>query len=57
MIDVTGIPGATVWDEVVLMGRQAGDKITAHDLADWKGTVSYEVLTALRSRLPRVYHQ
>ncbi|MED6314071.1 MAG: alanine racemase, partial [Verrucomicrobiota bacterium] len=57
MIDVTGISGATAWDEVVLMGRQGGDKITAHDLADWKGTVSYEVLTALRSRLPRVYHQ
>ncbi|MBC8243611.1 MAG: alanine racemase [Verrucomicrobia bacterium] len=55
MVDVTGIPEAVAWDEVVLMGQQGECEITAHDLAAWKGTVSYEVLTAWRSRLPRVY--
>jgi len=37
------------------MGRQGESEITPHDLAAWKGTVSYEVLTGWRSRLPRVY--
>ena len=55
MVDVTDIPEAAAWDEVVLMGRQGDCKITAHDLAAWKGTVSYEVLVGWRSRLPRIH--
>ena len=55
MVDLTAIPEAAAWDEVVLMGRQGESEITPHDLAAWKGTVSYEVLTGWRSRLPRVY--
>ena len=55
MVDVTDIPEAAAWDEVVLMGRQGNCKITAHDLAAWKGTVSYEVLAGWRSRLPRIH--
>ena len=55
MVDLTAIPEAAAWDEVVLMGRQGENEITPHDLAAWKGTVSYEVLTGWRSRLPRVY--
>ena len=55
MVDLTAIPEAVAWDEVILMGRQGESEITPHDLAAWKGTVSYEVLTGWRSRLPRVY--
>ena len=55
MVDLTAIPEAGAWDEVVLMGQQGDSEITPHDLAAWKGTVSYEVLTGWRSRLPRVY--
>tara|TARA_Y100001968_G_scaffold275427_1_gene269140 strand:- start:3312 stop:4520 length:1209 start_codon:yes stop_codon:yes gene_type:complete len=55
MVDLTTIPEAAAWDEVLLMGRQGESEITPHDLAAWKGTVSYEVLTGWRSRLPRVY--
>ena len=55
MVDLTAIPKAIAWDEVVLMGREGESEITPHDLAAWKGTVSYEVLTGWRSRLPRVY--
>ena len=57
MVDLTAIPEAIAWDEVVLMGRQGESKISPHDLAAWKGTVSYEVLTGWRSRLPRIYHE
>ena len=55
MVDLTAIPEAAAWDEVLLMGRQGESEITPHDLAAWKGTVSYEVLTGWRSRIPRVY--
>ena len=37
------------------MGEQGGIEITPHDLAVWKGTVSYEIITAWRSRLPRIF--
>ena len=55
MVDLSAIPEASAWDEVVLMGEQDGIEITPHDLAVWKGTVSYEIITAWRSRLPRIF--
>jgi alanine racemase len=54
-LDVTDIPEAQTWDEVVLMGRQGTDEITVHELAKLKSSVSYDVLTNWRSRLPRVF--
>ena len=58
MADVTDVPGSPVDedDEFVLLGAQGGDRITAHDLAATAGTISYEVVTAMARRLPRVYH-
>lgn len=53
-IDLTGIPQAALWDEAVLLGRQNDEEISAHDLAAWKGSVSYDILAGWRSRLPRV---
>jgi len=55
MVDVTDIPEARVWDEATLLGKQGEEEITAHDIARWKGTISYEVLVGWRERLPRVY--
>lgn len=54
-VDITEIPQAHLGDEAVLMGAQAGGEITAHDVAALKRSVSYDVLTGWRSRLPRVY--
>jgi alanine racemase len=42
-------------DEVILLGKQGEAEISADDLADWAGTISYEVLTNINSRVPRVY--
>jgi alanine racemase len=42
-------------DEVILIGKQGATEISADDLADWAGTISYEVLTNINSRVPRVY--
>ena len=53
MVDVTDIPDVAIGDEVVLIGRQGGEKLTAADLADLTGTIPYEVLCAISSRVPR----
>jgi alanine racemase len=54
-VDITDIPAACLWDEAVVMGRQGQDEISVHEVARLKGSVSYDVLTSWRSRLPRVY--
>lgn len=55
MADVTHIPGVKAGDQVVLLGEQGGERITAEELASWAGTISYEVLLAPTSRVPRVW--
>jgi len=55
MVDITNIPQARQWDEVVVLGRQGDQEISVHDLAALTGTVSYDVMTKLGIRLPRVY--
>jgi alanine racemase len=54
-VDITDIPAAQLWDVAVLMGRQGDQEISVHEVAKLKGSVSYDVLTAWRARLPRVY--
>jgi alanine racemase len=55
MIDVTDIPEAAAGDEVILIGEQGGDRITADDLAAHAGTIAYEVLCAIGQRVPRMW--
>jgi alanine racemase len=52
-VDITGIAGAQMWDEAVIMGRQGGEEISVHDIARLKNSVSYDVLTSWRLRLRR----
>jgi alanine racemase len=42
-------------DEVVLIGEQGGASVTVEELAEWAGTIPYEILTAINARVPRVY--
>ncbi len=42
-------------DEVVLVGEQGAEQITVEDLAAWAGTIPYEVLTNINTRVPRIY--
>jgi len=42
-------------DEVILLGPQGAHRIQAVELAEWAGTISYEVLTAINGRVPRIY--
>jgi alanine racemase len=54
MIDVTVIPDVRQGDEVVLIGRQGDEQITAEDVAERLGTINYEVVSEILARVPRV---
>jgi alanine racemase len=58
MLQLDEIPDAEIGDEVVLIGCQGDDEITATEIAEDWGTINYEVVCGLASRMPRVYlHQ
>jgi alanine racemase len=54
VVDVSSIPGAARGDEVVLLGTQGTERISAEDLAALSGTIPYEVLCRIADRVPRV---
>ena len=54
MIDVTVIPEVRQGDEVVLIGSQGEERITAEDVAERLGTINYEVVSEILARVPRV---
>jgi len=53
MVDVTDISGVKVEDEVVLIGKQGKNEITAEEIAQKLGTINYEVVTRINPLLPR----
>jgi len=55
LVDVTGIEGVTVGDEVVIIGSQGASQVVAEDVAAQIGTLSYEVTCGISERVPRVY--
>jgi alanine racemase len=42
-------------DEVILLGTQENETITAAELAAHAGTIPYVILTNLNTRIPRIY--
>jgi alanine racemase len=54
MADVTDIPGVELENEVVLLGRQGDERLSAEQLADWCGTISYEIVSRINPSLPRI---
>jgi len=44
-----------VGDEAVLIGRQGDEEITADEVAELAGTISYEILCRIGPRVPRTY--
>lgn len=57
MIDLGPEPGLAVGDEVVLIGRSGDQEITAAELAELRGTISYEVTCAIGARVAREYRR
>ena len=58
MADVTDVPGppVTIDEEFVLLGRQGAAEITVAELAHRRTPNSWETVTGMSRRLPRVYH-
>ena len=54
MIDVTDIEGVRAGDEAVLLGRSGDELIRAEDLANWAGTIHYEIVSRVYPSLPRI---
>jgi len=54
LMDVTDLPSVAIGDEVVLIGKQGTEKITAADRAELRGTIAYEVLCGIGARVPRM---
>lgn len=55
MVDVGHIPGVKMGDEAVLIGRQGDEEISADEIAAKLGTINYEIVCMINSRVPRVY--
>ncbi len=54
MINIEG-DSAYNGDEAILLGESGGERIAVEDLAEWAGTIPYEILTNINTRVPRVY--
>jgi len=53
MVDISDIPEATFEEEVVLLGSDGEERISAETMAEWAGTINYEVVTRISPLLPR----
>ncbi len=57
LVDVSDIEDVELYDNVVCIGRQGNDEITADEFAGLCGTINYEVLCAVSPRVPRLYQE
>ena len=55
MVDVTNIPGVTVNDKVVLVGRYGDEVITMEEIAAAADSFNYEFVSVISRRVPRIY--
>ena len=56
MVDVSAIPDLNEGEEVVLMGKQGSEEITAEEIGELSGRFNYELVCLITDRLPRVYY-
>jgi alanine racemase len=54
VVDVTGVPEVTAGDVATFIGADGEEEILVDEVAALAGTISYEILTGLTSRLPRL---
>ena len=55
IVDISDIENVSVGEEAVLIGRDGEEEISAEDIASWAGTISYEVLLSVGSRVDRIF--
>ena len=54
MVDVTAVEGVASGDEAIIIGTQGSETITAQEIAEKAGTISYEIFCNIAARVPRV---
>jgi len=54
IVDATDLPKIELQDEVVLLGRQGREEVSAEELAQKIGTINYEVVTRINPLMPRI---
>lgn len=57
MVDVTDLKNVNVGDEVVILGEDGNNKITAEELAQMTGTINYEIICQFQKRVTIVQHK
>src|SRR6185436_6600369 len=57
MVDLEGVEGAAVGDEVVLFGGDGAESIPIEEVARWSETLSYEIMCTIGKRVTRIYVQ
>ena len=57
IVNVSHIPGVAIGDEVVLLGAQGQDEISAEEIAAWLGSNNYEVVCTIAPRVPRSFRR
>lgn len=55
IVDVTRLKSPHLGMPAVILGEQKDQSVTADDLAQWAGTINYEIVCSLGNRLPRIY--
>ncbi|MEO7983682.1 MAG: alanine racemase, partial [Bacteroidota bacterium] len=53
MVDITGIPGVQEGDDVIIFGKE----LPVLQVAEWAGTIAYEIMTGVSQRVKRVYFE
>jgi alanine racemase len=54
VVDITSVESVAIDDEVVLIGSQGSESITAEQVSDWAKTIQYELVTRIHSSIPRI---
>jgi alanine racemase len=55
LIDVTHIPDVSIEDEVMVLGKQGNEEVTADEIARLANTINYEIVSTVTARVPRIY--
>ncbi len=55
VVDISGVSGVEIGDVATLIGTDGDERITLDEVAELAGTISYEILTGLTPRLPRIW--
>jgi alanine racemase len=56
-VDASNVPGIRVGDTVTVIGEDGDDHIKAEQVAEWSGSISWEVLTSIGARVERRYSE